>query len=941
MILAGCQRSEIMTVQDLHSLPVRYAVSLDAMQTRSGVSGTASELPMVLSDGDGLRTLPMQCHVSSGMPSSPALTRGTQVNGGAAGLSSCGIDTFRVVCHAGGELVASQRVSYGGGAWSSDVSVFWPDSTTVMSFLACTNFPSGDSQEYSFTPDGLSAGYAVPQAAKDQNDILLGYCSGSARSCGGVATIQFGHPLTAVRFRHGDIPASYGAVSGISLSGVAASGTVTMSCDGTLAWDMTGTEYGLTVSQEAPSGDTLTVGADGIIGEPFIIIPQDLDADASGHSVTVRVTFEDGTTLKAVLDGQDWQAGTTYTYNVGYAGTVEPLFCFGDSSETKSVTFSNTTSTQTQSIPVTSTVSIDGGAPIGRDWKIKELHVGSATTPVTVNGTSATSDMTGGYGIAVSGDRITIESAKRDKTSESVGKHAFWIGGHDLWSPEDWTAATASAPIDLSRFDFRTETTDNPMTTANCYIIRHAGTYRIPLVYGNAVTGGVTNGESFYPDANGRVTDKTRTEGNYGETGNFRLVRFENHLGNGITDAFIENNEGCTAKDAAIVWQDKANVISSVSLTGTETTPGSYDTGNVRYLEFTVDQDVICQNNSVIAVRDESGRIMWSWHIWCTNDPSLLNDPISVTNRDDHEYRFFPIGCLGYVDVNENGCYPGRAPVRIVLEQDGTGSTLEITVNMNSEVIMDGGESHGTWYQFGRKDPLTETDSQTLATGEMPCVTSGNPQGTLQNTILYPGTMFGMRTQSGFEYALGNWCKYFYSNLWTGIDCVFGNVEQSEKMIKTVYDPSPAGYKVPASRAFSGFATGDGQLNYADYASTYDQPIAAVNASNNTFNGMNEAKGFHFYTCRKDRVVAGETPTIFFPRASGRSPQKWGTHPAGTYGDYLQAFELNANYWACNFGARGESTLYGLYMHYNKAWIDVAHPYQVLSNTFSVRPVKE
>ena len=44
-----------------------------------------------------------------------------------------------------------------------------------------------------------------------------------------------------------------------------------------------------------------------------------------------------------------------------------------------------------------------------------------------------------------------------------------------------------------------------------------------------------------------------------------------------------------------------------------------------------------------------------------------------------------------------------------------------------------------------------------------------------------------------------------YNNFWTGKTTATGGQDQNDNMIKTIYDPSPVGYKAPASNAFTGF----------------------------------------------------------------------------------------------------------------------------------------
>ena len=86
-----------------------------------------------------------------------------------------------------------------------------------------------------------------------------------------------------------------------------------------------------------------------------------------------------------------------------------------------------------------------------------------------------------------------------------------------------------------------------------------------------------------------------------------------------------------------------------------------------------------------------------------------------------------------------------------------------------------------------------------------------------------------------------------YYNLWsTDNDKTDAN---DDVVIKSVYDPSPVGYSLPASNAFTGFAiTGDNTGNPAEYnvKGTWD-------------------KGWYFYT-KKNKKGS----TVFFPSSGCR-----------------------------------------------------------------------
>ena len=93
-----------------------------------------------------------------------------------------------------------------------------------------------------------------------------------------------------------------------------------------------------------------------------------------------------------------------------------------------------------------------------------------------------------------------------------------------------------------------------------------------------------------------------------------------------------------------------------------------------------------------------------------------------------------------------------------------------------------------------------------------------------------------------------------YYNLWsTDNDKTDGN---DDVVIKSVYDPSPVGYSLPASNAFTGFTnTGQNIGNWTNPVTPEDK--AKLNVKGN-FN-----KGWHFYT------KSGKTGIPFYFPASG------------------------------------------------------------------------
>ena len=113
-----------------------------------------------------------------------------------------------------------------------------------------------------------------------------------------------------------------------------------------------------------------------------------------------------------------------------------------------------------------------------------------------------------------------------------------------------------------------------------------------------------------------------------------------------------------------------------------------------------------------------------------------------------------------------------------------------------------------------------------------------------------------------------------YYNLWsTDNDKTDAN---DEVVIKSVYDPSPVGYSLPASNAFTGFTTTGG----------------TVNNQSDLFNVNGEFdKGWYFYT-KKNKKGS----TVFFPTCGFRVYNPGSLNVVSTYGYCWVSGPYNRNY---------------------------------------------
>lgn len=128
--------------------------------------------------------------------------------------------------------------------------------------------------------------------------------------------------------------------------------------------------------------------------------------------------------------------------------------------------------------------------------------------------------------------------------------------------------------IDLSKVDFQGNMMKT-VETANCYIVKKPGKYKIPLVYGNAIKNGKDNilaYANFYHD-------------------------------DPMLSPWINSDKIASAK---VIWQDE-NIINIENL--------KFSFGKL-YLKFNITGSIECAGNAVIGVYDKEGKVIWSWHIW-------------------------------------------------------------------------------------------------------------------------------------------------------------------------------------------------------------------------------------------------------------------------------------------------------------------------------------
>ena len=720
-------------------------------------------------------------------------------------------------------------------------------------------YPSKDSyskltiNDMTSTDNAPSVDFMVEPNVRDQKDFMTA-CTGEVHYATQgehpTTNLDFRHALTAIRFAVGQNLSWNKTIDRVEIRNAIMKSKYKLSnaFNGAGAtWDNTGATRGTAtlsgLSVNTSSNPNVTIMGNTGDNFTFYMIPQVL----TGNSVTAYVHFTDNTEITATLKGE-WKAGTTRTLKLSetnstwnYVLTPTDPSRAANYDETQSQAYGITSyredpATHQQQAVAWKVVGYDADGDGTFTMAEKPAWLTSLSKTDGNGGTAAD------QGTATLTKNITDLLAKRNKEL----KDATALG-------------SASAPYDLS-----TKGGSVSRSTANSYVISAPGYYRIPLVYGNAIENGNDNPSSY------------RTS----NTGTYILSNFQDHAGNPITDPWIEKtNSGANngVDGAEIVWADAANLVYSPAI--------KHDANNDAFLEFEVKASDIQSGNAVVAVTKSDGvgskTVLWSWHLWFAPKDAL--DKIKVTNHQNVNY-YFTKEALGWKPTLWRGSTIART-VKVKVEQtvanNGTKAYTVINITQNP-----GSQKKGatTLYQFGRKDAFPGADIKQGSITE----NAGNNMS-IQNGIQNPGSF----------YTLGDsWSKtppagYSYNNLWSADNTVTGgvNVGNDNPIVKTIYDPCPVGFKMPANNAFTGF-TADGQ-----------------NLSTLNVDGTDNGWTFYINSGHIFWTNGSKTATIYVP-ASGYRDRHDGS---------LNNVDNGGCYWSAVPSSQGQSCSLNFY------WKDV-HP---------------
>ena len=735
----------------------------------------------------------------------------------------------------------------------------WTSAASTLKFYAVYPYMNGTNAKQKLVqPTAGSMPYIDFEASTDianqtdlmtaETDVLNYTPTGGAPH---VVPLKFYHALTAIRFGIGRNLSWNKTIKSIEFRGVYKNAQYNLA-------NKTWSNHGSTENFKLDNINASTSGTLNTVivkdGNTFLMVPQTVPAGAK-----IVITFADGTHITANIGGKTWKAGTTKTYmmtekNSNWDYQIE-------TTDPATIAYNQTTSTDNY------TVQSYRKDPTGNTfqpvkWEVvsyqestdggKTWSAESTNKPSWLTNLSLT-EGAGGKDAEVGKPTVTKAIVDSLDYRNKALKNAEEKGNNS--NPYNLANQTGGEQVE---------------NTANSYVISAPGYYRIPLVYGNAIKNGQKN-ESAYKTTH---------------TGIYILSHFKDHNEQLITDPWItETNSGANKPNSAkLVWADETGLVESLGISS-----------DGKFLQFRVPKEKIKTGNAVIAATKD-GVVVWSWHLWFTEANVLKTT--KVTNFQKKDYHFTNEN-LGWKYTKwETTTYSAPRKVKVKIRQleknGGNYKESTITITQNNGALREG---RNTLYQFGRKDAFPGTDDL-----EGTFTKNGGNNMSIRNGIQHPGTIYtwGSTWLDGYN-------QY---NLWSMENTTTGFNDNA--VVKTIYDPCPAGFHMPASNAFTGFTTtGENTETKSQF----------------NINGEWES-GFHF-----NNKISSPDATVYFPASGYRNSKDGSFFLVGYFGYYRSAVPSN-------------DAGYGCYLRFY--FSSEVLPSEVLpkkndlrSDVFSVRPVRD
>ena len=331
-----------------------------------------------------------------------------------------------------------------------------------------------------------------------------------------------------------------------------------------------------------------------------------------------------------------------------------------------------------------------------------------------------------------------------------------------------------------------------------------------------------------YVKQNGRYTygetEEFTTPDPYNTSANLNVASATDLSSSGSANCYIVSESGLYKfKPVKGNSNESVGSVASASLLwetfGTDAAPELLDLiGGVCYKDGYIafqTADTFKEGNAVIAAKDADGTILWSWHIWLTDQPQ--------------EQVYY----------------------------NNAGTMMDRNLGATSATPGDVG-ALGLLYQWGRKDPFLGSSSISNSTKA-------------KSTITWPSAVSSNSSNGTIEYATANpttFITYNRSNCdwyYTGSSSTDNTRWTTSETSKSIYDPCPAGWRVP-----------DGGAN-----GVWSKAVGSSLEFTRTYNSTN--KGINF------SGKFGSASTIWYPASGCRYNYDGSLDSVGNFGLYWSA----------------------------------------------------
>lgn len=241
------------------------------------------------------------------------------------------------------------------------------------------------------------------------------------------------------------------------------------------------------------------------------------------------------------------------------------------------------------------------------------------------------------------------------------------------------------------------------------------------------------------------------------------------------------------------------------------------------FIQFRIEESDYCHGNAIVAAFDVNRNILWSWHLWLTDEPSNIKfGPRSFTET--------------YAPEGETSVTITSTKTYYAMDRN-LGSTYlpKSSTDIDDDKAIG---SYGMYYQWGRKDPFPGPSavnvkgnsraasskwwkrnvSGNFSWTEKNALESANPVASREDAIPTPTTFYKnnftsvfstLRGQTGLKYV--NWHttdweasdnRSKYISMW-GCSSDSPKSAYNPRMSKTINDPCPPGYYIPDHYLFA------------------------------------------------------------------------------------------------------------------------------------------